>query len=249
MPFTFAHPAIVLPLHALQRRCFSLTALVAGSLSPDFEYFLRMQIHSSHIHTLWGLLYFDLPLGLILAFLFHNIVRDPLLDNLPGFLRRRVSVYKTFRWNHYFRTHVFVVLYSLLIGAASHLFWDAFTHSDGFFVKQCSFLKGSIYVAGIHIGYWKILQHGSTLMGFAVLFFALYRLPSRRESSVPASSAYRVCVLFMTTVFMLLRHVIVQPLYRQYGHTLVAFISCVLLSLLCAGMLFRIRQFCKQRSI
>ena len=95
MPFTFAHPAIVLPLHALQRRCFSLTALVAGSLSPDFEYFLRMQIHSSHIHTLWGLLYFDLPLGLILAFLFHNIVRDPLLDNLPGFLRRRVSVYKT----------------------------------------------------------------------------------------------------------------------------------------------------------
>ena len=85
MPFTFAHPAIVLPLHALQRRCFSLTALVAGSLSPDFEYFLRMQIHSSHIHTLWGLLYFDLPLGLILAFLFKKNVNHTRLANIDGF--------------------------------------------------------------------------------------------------------------------------------------------------------------------
>ena len=41
MPFTFSHPAAVLPLRLLPRHWFSLTGLVIGSMVPDFEYFLR----------------------------------------------------------------------------------------------------------------------------------------------------------------------------------------------------------------
>ncbi|WP_262496247.1 DUF4184 family protein [Flavobacterium piscis] len=39
MPFTFSHPAIILPLKYLPKNWISLTGLIIGSLTPDFEYF------------------------------------------------------------------------------------------------------------------------------------------------------------------------------------------------------------------
>ena len=83
MPFTFSHPAIILPLTYLPRRWFSLTGLIIGSLTPDFEYFIRMTPYSLYSHTLSGLFWFDIPLGLLLCFIFHNLVRDSLCSNLP----------------------------------------------------------------------------------------------------------------------------------------------------------------------
>lgn len=47
MSFTFSHPAIVSPLNYFPNKWFSLTGLVIGSLTPDFEYFLRMRIKSN----------------------------------------------------------------------------------------------------------------------------------------------------------------------------------------------------------
>ncbi len=92
MPFTFSHPAIVLPLNYLPKKWFSLTGLVIGSLTPDFEYFIRMKIKSEYSHTLEGLFWFDLPLGVLLAFIFHNIVRNNFYNNLPLFFKSRFSV-------------------------------------------------------------------------------------------------------------------------------------------------------------
>ena len=51
MPFTFAHPAIVLPFYK-KPKFFSMTTLIIGSMSPDFEYFLRVKIKSDMSHTL-----------------------------------------------------------------------------------------------------------------------------------------------------------------------------------------------------
>ena len=48
MPFTFSHPAIVLPF---SKKWFSLTALVTGSIIPDFEYFFKMKGHSDYGHN------------------------------------------------------------------------------------------------------------------------------------------------------------------------------------------------------
>ncbi|MEB0248571.1 DUF4184 family protein, partial [Mucilaginibacter sp. 5B2] len=61
MPFTISHPAVILPLNYLPKRFISLTALVVGSLTPDFEYFIRMKVQSDYSHTLPGLFWFDLP--------------------------------------------------------------------------------------------------------------------------------------------------------------------------------------------
>jgi len=102
MPFTFSHPAIVLPLKLIPKKWFSLTASVIGSLTPDFEYFIRMKVQSNFSHTILGVFWFDLPLGILLAFLFHNIVRNSLFDNLPLPLKSRLIGFNKFNWNRYF---------------------------------------------------------------------------------------------------------------------------------------------------
>src|SRR5581483_12465816 len=45
VPFTLAHPAAVLPL---RRRGLVFSALVVGSMAPDFEYFFGLKRPISH---------------------------------------------------------------------------------------------------------------------------------------------------------------------------------------------------------
>jgi hypothetical protein len=56
MPFTFAHPAIILPLYK-KPHLFSMTALIIGSMVPDFEYFLKVAVKSALNHSLAGIFY------------------------------------------------------------------------------------------------------------------------------------------------------------------------------------------------
>ena len=42
MPFTFAHPAAVIPF-CKKHQYVSVTALVLGGMAPDFEYFLHFR--------------------------------------------------------------------------------------------------------------------------------------------------------------------------------------------------------------
>jgi hypothetical protein len=181
MPFTFSHPALVLPLTYLPKKWFSLTGLIIGSLIPDFEYFLRMKIESNYSHTLLGLFLFDLPSGLLISFIFHNIIRNSLFDNLPIFLKSRVSTFTKFDWNKYFINNWFVVLISILIGAVSHLIWDSFTHNHGFFVETIPGLVNTIEIFGKQILILKILQHSSTIIGGLIIVFAFFKLPSNNE--------------------------------------------------------------------
>ncbi len=124
MPFTFAHPAIVLPLKVVSDKYISMIGLVIGSITPDFEYFFRLKVESKYSHTWAGLIWFDLPLGLLLTYFYKDLIKDKLIDHLPEVLNRRFSAFKRNKYRsgqiHYF----FVLLFSVLIGAASHLFWD-----------------------------------------------------------------------------------------------------------------------------
>ena len=134
MPFTFAHLAIILPFIYLPKRWFSLTGLIIGSMTPDFEYFIRMNIQSIYSHTIWGVFWFDLPLGILLCFLFHKVIKYALYENLPLFLKSRFSSFADFDFSTYFKRNYLIVILSILIGAFSHILWDSFTHETGFFV-------------------------------------------------------------------------------------------------------------------
>ena len=238
MPFTFSHPAIVLPLSYLPRQCFSLTGLIIGSLVPDFEYFLRMRIQSDYSHTIDGLFWFDLPLALFLAFIFHNIVRDKLFDNLPQFFNVRFSQFKQFDWSAYFRKNWFVVVISVIIGTASHIFWDSFTHHHGYFVQKIQTLQNSVALFGKQIPILKILQHSSTLIGAAIIAFAVYKLPTKETEKISINPKYWIIVVGLSLSILAIR-ILGGLALNQYGNIIVTAISAVLISFILAPFLMK----------
>ncbi len=241
MPFTFSHPAIVLPLTFLPRQWFSLTGLVIGSLTPDFEYFLRMRIKSNYSHTVDGLIWFDLPLGLLLAFIFHNIVRNSLFDNLPTFLKSRFLTFKQFDWNGHFKRNWFVVIISILTGAASHIFWDSFTHDHGYFVQTIPALQNSVDFLGGHIPILKILQHSSTLLGGLVIAFAIYKLPTYKTEKENINLKYWTILVGLTLIIIAVRLLSGLEM-KQYGNVIVTAISAGLISLTLTPWLTRMKE-------
>ena len=66
MPFTVAHVAAVLPAVRWARR-LEPSCLVIGSMSPDFEYFVRGEQVSTISHTFVGLFAWCLPATLVLT--------------------------------------------------------------------------------------------------------------------------------------------------------------------------------------
>ncbi len=238
MPFTFSHPAIVLPLNCLSKKWFSLTGLVIGSMIPDFEYFLRMRIQSNYSHTMVGLFWFDLPLGILVAFIFHNIVRNSLIDNLPHFLNARFGVFKEVNWNKYVVRNWFILILSILIGAGSHLLWDSFTHDNGYFVQTLPALTKAIEISGMQILVLKMLQHGSTLIGGLVIIYTIYRMPVEENVKVRINAMYWVVFIAIILIVLLIR--LLGGLdFRQYGNLIVSGISAGLLSFILTPCLVR----------
>jgi len=62
LPFTLAHPAAVLPL---RRTGLVFSALVVGSMAPDFPYFLSVSDAIRWGHSTRGVFLFCLPFGLL----------------------------------------------------------------------------------------------------------------------------------------------------------------------------------------
>jgi hypothetical protein len=241
MPFTFSHPAIILPITLLPKKWFSLTGLVIGSLAPDFEYFLRMKVQSNYSHSIAGLFWFDLPLGILLAFIFHNIVRNHLFDNLPIILKSRLMVFKSFDWNAYFIKHWLIVIASVLIGAISHMFWDSFTHESAYFVKTMPALLKTINCFWIQFPMFKFLQHLSTLIGGIAIAAALLKLPKDEKVLDKISTEYWRVLLGLTFAIISLR--LVSGLdCRSYGHVIVSTLSAGLISLVLTPILIRFRN-------
>lgn len=206
MPFTFSHPAAILPFTKLKPQWFSLTALIIGSLSPDFEYFIRMKMYGHYSHTIQGVVFFDLPLVVLLSFVYHNIVRNELVSNLPAFLSSRLNNFKGFDWNAFFKKNFLVVIISAFIGIISHVVWDGFTHANGFFVENIRGLKSVFYIGGHRFQLFNLLQHFSSLAGMALIVFWVIRLQKNNEESKSDLPRYWIKVFVVFAIVLVIRY-------------------------------------------
>jgi hypothetical protein len=245
MPFTFSHPAIVLPFKKVTGKFLSLTGLIVGSLTPDFEYFMRMKVQSIYSHSILGLFWFDLPLGIVLTFVYHLVVRDTLISNLPETLNRKLSEFKYFDWTAYFRQYWLAVIVSIFIGAASHIFWDAFTHPTGFFVRHISFLNQSVEIWKIQVRVFTILQHLSSFIGGSVVIWVVFNLKSKQRDQSSKKAIYWIWVTSISIIIFTIRFLTAQK-QRQYGNIIVMFISAFLVSLFVISLKFFITRRNKQ---
>jgi hypothetical protein len=234
MPFTPAHPALVLPF--LRGRLLAATALVIGSMVPDFEYFIRMSVKGKHGHTLLGIFYFDIPVTIILSFLFHEIVKKNLINNSPFFLQQRFSVLLQYDFLEDFRKQWFQFLVFAGVGAFLHIFWDSFTHLNGFFVQQFPFLQHTIIpYQGARYPLFYFLQHASSVVGLT--FISIYIVKMKVEPSVryvsPNIFYWLVLVAVMSVVLFLRFNW--APRSLSLGNTVVSFITALCIALLVAG--------------
>lgn len=179
MPFTGAHPAIFLPF--LRHRKISATALIAGSVAPDFEYFLRMQTGNHISHSLPGIFLFDMPVGLALALIFHLLIRQPLLNNLPEFLRKRLIKVWTLDFLWYLRQHPFRFVICLIAGILSHIGWDSLTHNS-ILVRSLDIYQ-TIYLTIGKTNYplFYVLQQFSTFGGLTLVAVYLMMMPQHQN--------------------------------------------------------------------
>jgi hypothetical protein len=172
MPFTLSHPALVLPGYRL--RYLDFTALVIGSMAPDMEYFFRRQAIGVWGHSPLGLLAFNLPLTIVVALLFHQIIKPALIAHLPTPYDR---YYRPAQYQPWITTTAsyWKIPLSAMLGAASHILWDSFTHRSGFFVKQLPVLQSSFDSGFINLPIYIILQYGFSLLGLLAIAVAVYR--------------------------------------------------------------------------
>ncbi|NNL65586.1 MAG: DUF4184 family protein [Myxococcales bacterium] len=196
MPFTIAHPVAAVPLRHLLGPYGDTTALVVGSIVPDLAYFLPLSVARSQSHSLEGLLWFCLPVGLLGYAVFFAWIAPLLSDVAPSGVRKRFP--RGWSRGVPFRPRAALPV-SILAGAGTHLLWDAFTHADGFVVAALPVLSVELASSGGYPVYgFKLLQHGSTLAGVVIL--AWWALQVRRSAPPPvaprrASPAVRLGLL------------------------------------------------------
>jgi hypothetical protein len=176
MPFTVSHAAAVLPIHRFGRDKLPMTALMIGSMSPDFGYFFAHDASRALTHTFASLPTFSLPAGLI-VWLFYVVL-----------LEKATITLLSDRWHTRF-AHTEAITASLLVraciaivlGATTHLLWDAFTHRDTFATSAFPALQAP--VPGFSWMPIYHLLHGlSSVTGLVILAFwarHLHRQPAR----------------------------------------------------------------------
>jgi hypothetical protein len=234
MPFTFSHPAIVLPLGRLARG-LSLTGLVIGSMVPDAEYFIRMRMLSHYSHTWQGFVWFDIPLAYILVILYEIFVKDKLIAHLPASLNRRFFGYRGFV-TYYTLQYFLVILISVAIGAASHIAWDGFTHPSGMFVHRIPYSLHIVTLHGYRFYIYTLLQHTSTVAGALVIFISYYMLPKGELTRAKHIAGYWWQVVLVAVVVVAIKLATGMPLHH-YETLIVTIVSGGLIGLAVATML------------
>jgi hypothetical protein len=203
MPFTFAHPAAVLPLR--RSKYLQTVPLIIGSLVPDVPYYFPARFGQllAETHTLHGSFAVDVPLGMVLL-IATLLLKDPLAVLLPGRARalflhsvERFSV-QPFRWP--------LSVLSLLIGSWTHIAWDSLTHADGRTVAHVHALGASISLLGWDTEVYHLLQYLSSILGLAVLAYWLRGLllrarePTDRELLGPRTRWLTLMLITITAV-------------------------------------------------
>lgn len=205
MPFTLSHAAAALPF---RRWRLLPSALVIGTFAPDFEYLLRLSPRGRFGHTLIGSFVLTLPLALLVLWIFHAFVKLPTAMLLPEAIQRRLQDHLgEFRFGGV--TRFLRIIASILLGIATHLLWDSFTHSTTWPYRHWSILRKpfTLPILG-QFPLYKILQHGSTIVGIGILSFWLVRWyrttpPSAHlRKSLPAGRKAAIIAVVMTVAIV-----------------------------------------------
>ncbi len=228
MAFTFAHPAAVLSLVDRENKDINSAGLIIGAMAPDFEYFLYFKPKSVIGHSIVGMFSINLILSFVLYILFYSFIKNKFILNLPKVISDRM--YKLFnqeiRLNN-FRDYL-IFGYSSLVGMTSHIVWDSFTHETGYFVDKIRLLSKFIF----NIPIYKILQHGSTLIGFVLILLFVLGYEKQDWNNIKIKDKFGYWTA--TSVVTLILFILFMRFFSNYqlGATVITLINSFFISLL-----------------
>jgi len=237
MPFTFAHPAILIPFKWVPKKWYSWAGLIVGSIVPDFEVFINLSGNKVMSHSWIGVYTYDLPLGLMLVLLFHYIVRNALVASLPPFLRSRFAIYTKIKNEHYFTKRYVAIFFSLLIGIYSHLIWDRFTHTGAY--SHTTDLLGLELSHGQKHELQILLQWGCSFLGIMVLTWVVAVMPSGGLFSLKPMWSYWLIVIATAVLIYYIR--IQFPHFFGDKNNIV--IGCFLWGVVMASVVYNIKFY------
>ena len=170
MPFTLTHIAAVVPIKKFTGSWLPFTALALGSMVPDMPMFFGFFGAYPKTHSLPGIFTACLPIGLGMYLVFQLLVRTPLLELMPGAISTRLGARRTHDLKY-----VAGVVAALIIGSATHVLWDSFTHAYGWGVQQFPALNERFTLFNRSHGIYKLLQHGSSVVFLPLMLWGLFR--------------------------------------------------------------------------
>jgi hypothetical protein len=177
MPYTLSHIAAVLPFSRVLARLRVLSAMVIGSMVPDFGHLVPIQLPRAATHSAASLVTFSLPVGLLSYWIFQRWIKVPLFNLLPdqAYLRWRpfaapAALNNVRQW--------LLAAAGVLVGAVTHLVWDGFTHEGARGMRMMPELDDWRFeLHGHHLIGARLLEDGSSILGMAlVLVLIIYAL-------------------------------------------------------------------------
>lgn len=154
-------------------RAHVFSAAVIGSMVPDFDLLAPVFPSRVETHSLVGLFSFCLPVGLIAYWLTMVLIKPAMLEIVPDGAYERVREADAALPRSSLRSWSYAALV-ILLGAVTHLIWDAFTHEHAGGVRMFPVLRDyGPELDGHTLQLYVWLQYGSSVVGLMVVIAAL----------------------------------------------------------------------------
>ncbi len=159
-------------------------------MAPDFPYIVG-NIHYREVgHEFPGLIVFTIPASLLALLVFHNVIKQPIIQLMPAGMQERLRDQGgDFRFLPLSR--LLAILGSIVLGIASHIVWDSFTHAYTWPWRHSTFLQSWVQIPMLNhrVPMYSALQYGSTIVGLLAL--AIWVWLWYRRSPVSAEPAFQ----------------------------------------------------------
>lgn len=187
MPFTPTHIAAAFPIAKLWRQPGVLTALIIGTMCPDWALYLPIGT-AYDVKSVFSVGFLNsVFVGVVATMVFIGCMKKPLMELMPNSLRHRLQCYRdvpvALRTGTILRITVAVIF-----GAATHIAWDALTHDGTVAMTLFPLLREEWRITeNLRMPGYSALQHGSTLIvmpALIVLYLTWFRNAKTQVSPV-----------------------------------------------------------------
>ena len=200
MPFTFSHAAASLPLLKRAKSVGWAPALVFGTLVPDLLFPIPHWGDRAHTHSLSGLFLLDTPVAVLAAAMWVFVLAKR-ASRLPGLSTLGRARHESFS--------LVMTLLGALVGSATHLAWDLFTHQGSPLTEHPFFAREIFAGDRGQLTIQSAIWYANSLLGVAVLLGWAHRhLHARGEglrSVFLAGPWLRIYAAFVAPYLVILR--------------------------------------------